>query len=123
MREEGTILQILAGSEPVNWARSGNDLFALLADRFNVLAKALVSGATLDASDLDVILAEKEQIIRKSGILECYSSPERLGDVGGLVELKQWLDDRRAAFSQKARDFALPYPRGIIRRLWLSAAA
>ena len=80
----------------------------------NVLAKALVSDSTLDISDLEVILSEKEQIIRKSGMLECYSSPERLSTIGGLDELKAWLISRKAAFSVQAREFKLPYPKGLL---------
>lgn len=80
----------------------------------NVLAKALISDASLTAADLDVILAEKEQIIRKSGLLECYSSPENFGDIGGLDQLKEWLESRRAAFAPRAREFYLPYPKGLL---------
>lgn len=80
----------------------------------NVLAKALVSDSSLNISDLDIILSEKEQIIRKSGMLECYSSPERLNTIGGLDELKNWLISRKAAFSIQARELNLPYPKGLL---------
>lgn len=80
----------------------------------NSLAKAIVSRGRLDSTDIQAILAEKEQIIRKSGILEYTATVENFGSVGGLENLKRWLAQRNRAFSQKARDFGLPHPRGVM---------
>jgi len=77
----------------------------------NVFAKSLVQHRRFD---LDVIHNEKEQIIRKSGILEFLHPKETIGGVGGLQLLKSWLDKRAQAFSKKARDFGLPQPKGIL---------
>ena len=77
----------------------------------NVLAKSLVEKGRFD---VDVILGEKEQIIRKSGILEYYPFNEQLGDVGGLDLLKDWMEKRTVAFTEKAREFGLPSPRGVL---------
>ncbi len=77
----------------------------------HVFSKSLVRCKDLD---IDTILGEKKHIIRKSGILEFYESDARLGDVGGLEVLKDWLAKRQLAFSQKARDFGLPLPKGIL---------
>jgi len=80
----------------------------------NALAKSIVGRGRLTADDVDSILAEKEQIIRKSGILEFWGSVDSFGSVGGLASLKDWLRQRNKGFSQKARDFGLPYPRGVL---------
>jgi SpoVK/Ycf46/Vps4 family AAA+-type ATPase len=77
----------------------------------NVLAKSLVEKGKLD---IDVVLAEKEQIVRKSGILEFYPTDESLTNVGGLDLLKNWLRKRRTAFSDRARDYGLPQPKGAL---------
>ena len=77
----------------------------------NVFAKSLVEKRCFD---VDVILSEKEQIIRKSGILEYSPAAEGFGDVGGLDLLKDWMDKRTVAFTEKARDFGLPAPKGIL---------
>jgi SpoVK/Ycf46/Vps4 family AAA+-type ATPase len=77
----------------------------------NVFAKSLVQFRKLD---LDVIHKEKEQIIRKSGILEFLHPAETLGGIGGLDLLKSWLDKRTQAFTKKAREFGLPQPKGIL---------
>ena len=80
----------------------------------NALARTIVSRQGLTGDDVTAILAEKEQIIRKSGILEYTASPEQFGTVGGLENLKQWLRRRNEAFSRKAQDFGLPSPRGVL---------
>ena len=61
-----------------------------------------------------MILSEKEQIIRKSGILEFYHATEQFSDVGGLEEMKRWLEKREKAFTKEAREFGLPRPKGIL---------
>jgi ATP-dependent 26S proteasome regulatory subunit len=80
----------------------------------NALAKVIVTRSRLDPEDVDLLLAEKEQIIRKSGMLEFYSTPERFGSIGGLENLKAWLRQRGKAFSEAARQFGLPSPKGLL---------
>ncbi|MDR1933418.1 MAG: AAA family ATPase [Spirochaetales bacterium] len=77
----------------------------------NVFAKSLVQKGMFDVS---IVLSEKEQIIRKSGVLEYYHTNENMKEVGGLDELKKWLVKRGKAFTPKAREFGLPEPRGIL---------
>ncbi|MBR56545.1 MAG: ATPase [Myxococcales bacterium] len=77
----------------------------------NVFAKSLVRSKDFD---FDVILSEKKNIIRKSGLLEFFESRYEMTDIGGLLPLKAWLSKRQKAFSKKARDFGLPLPKGIL---------
>jgi SpoVK/Ycf46/Vps4 family AAA+-type ATPase len=77
----------------------------------NVFAKSLVQQGQFDVS---IVLSEKEQIIRKSGVLEYYHANEKMQEVGGLEELKKWLEKRGKAFTIEAREFGLPEPRGIL---------
>lgn len=62
----------------------------------------------------EVVAREKANTIKKNGILEVEETPKKLGDVGGLDELKGWIIRRRLAFSKKARDYGLPVPRGVL---------
>jgi len=80
----------------------------------NVFAKTLVKTGGLSDKDIPIILSEKEQIIRKSGMLEYYRASEEFGNVGGMEELKDWLRKRRSAFSSEARKFGLPSPKGAL---------
>lgn len=85
-----------------------------LAEGENVLAKALVKHRSLGQKSLEVIYSEKKQIIRKSGLLEYYDAEEDLNSVGGLDALKSWLRKRTVAFTEQARRFGLPAPKGVL---------
>lgn len=60
------------------------------------------------------ILAEKKHLVGRSHVLEFHELDEGLDDVGGLDELKRWLQERQAAFSEEARDYGLPTPKGVL---------
>lgn len=60
------------------------------------------------------VSSEKEQIIRKSGILDYFPKNESLKDVGGMEILKNWLSNRQKAYEKKARDFGLQEPKGLL---------
>src|SRR4051794_19988578 len=53
-------------------------------------------------------------MIRKSGLLEFFNVEQELSHVGGLDELKAWLTGRIGAFSEPARKFGLPAPKGLL---------
>ena len=64
---------------------------------------------------IEVIASEKEQIIKKSGILDYIKVDSSLeNSVGGLDNLKLWLRQRSKAFELKAKDFGLKEPKGIL---------
>jgi len=85
-----------------------------LGEAENVFAKIIVKDERLSGEDVNEVFAEKQQIIRKSGLLEYYATNESFTNVGGLAVLKDWLNKRSAAFSKEARDFGLPSPKGIL---------
>ena len=60
------------------------------------------------------VSSEKEQIIRKSGILDYFPKNENLKDVGGMDILKDWLFKRKKAYEKNARDFGLDEPKGLL---------
>jgi len=61
-----------------------------------------------------LVMKEKANAVKKSGILEYFEPQETKGSIGGLDSLKHWLDIRSRAFSKKAREFGLPMPKGIL---------
>ena len=85
-----------------------------LGEAENVFAKIIVKGERLSGEDVNEVFAEKQQIIRKSGLLEYDATSESFAHVGGLAVLKDWLNKRALAFSSEARAFGLPAPRGIL---------
>jgi ATP-dependent 26S proteasome regulatory subunit len=85
-----------------------------LGEAENVFAKIIVKDERLSGDDVNEVFAEKQQIIRKSGLLEYYATSESFANVGGLAVLKDWLNKRSLAFSNEARAFGLPAPKGIL---------
>src|SRR3954451_4487726 len=69
-----------------------------LGEAENVFAKIIVKDERLSGDDVDEVFAEKQQIIRKSGLLEYYATTESFSHVGGLSVLKDWLEKRSITF-------------------------
>jgi len=82
-----------------------------LAEAENVFARSIVERKCLD---VDVVLLEKEQIIRKTEVLEYLRTETDVGSVGGLDLLKSWLSKRTRAFEEAARQYGLPEPKGLL---------
>lgn len=76
----------------------------------NVIAKSLMSKCGIKK---DIFISEKEQIIKKTGILEYYPATTKLNDVGGMDNVKNWIIKRREAFTEKARLYGLRKPRRV----------
>jgi len=85
-----------------------------LAEAENVFAKIIVKYQRLGPEHVSEVFSEKQQIIRKSGLLEYYSSEEDFHQVGGLAALKDWLNKRAVAFTAEANAFGLPPPKGVL---------
>lgn len=79
-----------------------------------VYRKASVTANRLTGEEVEIILSEKKQLIRRNGILEYIEDDGTLASVGGLEELKHWLTQRSNAFTERARDYGLPQPKGML---------
>lgn len=79
-----------------------------------VLALALAAKQQVDSSDIDGVLEEKKQTIRQTGILEFFTARESLRNVGGLENLKHWVRMRQDAFTEEARRYGIPNPKGVL---------
>jgi ATP-dependent 26S proteasome regulatory subunit len=85
-----------------------------LSEAENAFAKAIANDGRLDASDISLVMDEKRQVIRKSGLLEYFPAETDLGAVGGMENLKAWLASRAESFGDAARRFGLPPPKGLL---------
>ncbi|HET8646987.1 MAG TPA: AAA family ATPase, partial [Vicinamibacteria bacterium] len=85
-----------------------------LSEAENAFAKAVATDNKLGVDDIQLILEEKRQVVRKSGLLEYFPAEENLSSVGGLDSLKDWLSSRTSAFGEAARRFGLPEPKGLL---------
>ncbi len=68
----------------------------------------------LTKKEIPKIVQRKEQIIKKSGILEYFHPKEGFKDVGGLNNLKKWLKVRQKGFDPGANDFGVSSPKGVL---------
>jgi SpoVK/Ycf46/Vps4 family AAA+-type ATPase len=79
-----------------------------------VLSKIIATYKTIDENSITVLLSEKKQIISQTEILEYWSVNEKILDLGGLDNLKDWLKKRKTAFGVRALNYGLPTPRGLL---------
>lgn len=87
----------------------------LTADQaYSVLAQSLVRRGLIDGATVDDVIAEKAQIIKKTGVLELVETDQTLAEIGGLSGLKAWLGRRTEALSRDAVEYGLPAPRGML---------
>jgi SpoVK/Ycf46/Vps4 family AAA+-type ATPase len=78
-----------------------------------VLSKIIATYKEVNIESLDIIFTEKKQIISQTKILEFCTVTEKMSDIGGLENLKKWLQKRAGALSQRAELYGLPCPRGL----------
>lgn len=86
-----------------------------LQEAENAFARAMVTKGQLTVKELDIILEEKCQVIKKTGILEFINTTVNIDDVGGLENMKKWLSKRNNSWLGTAqKDYNLPAPKGVL---------
>lgn len=70
----------------------------------------------IDQESKNLILEEKKQIIKKSGLLELVKVNSSFKDVGGLPVLTKWLTNKSKIFKslREAQEFGVDIPKGIM---------
>ena len=79
-----------------------------------VLSKIIATHKTINNKSVSILLSEKKQIISQTEILEYWSSTEKIANIGGVDNLKDWLNKRKSSFSIQASNYGLPTPRGLL---------
>ena len=74
----------------------------------------MVNDGKINMKDLQVVLEEKVQVIKKTGILEFIRSDYTIKDIGGLDNLKNWLLKRNNSWSEQAKKYCIPAPKGVL---------
>lgn len=85
-----------------------------LQEAENAFALAMVNDGTISIDDLKIIMDEKMQVIKKTGILEFVSTNLSIDDIGGLDNLKSWLKKRNNSWSENAKKYCIPAPKGVL---------
>lgn len=81
-----------------------------------LLSQSYADGGEFKRSNLKLIFYQKKQMIMKSGILEMIPLKERPEDIGGLENLKAWLNKKSKVFKSinKAIEFGVNMPKGVL---------
>ncbi len=122
---ENKIVEILSDFETSMNIQIEDDLKRELALYFKgfgefeiiqILNLAYQRSGAIKNSDIDFILEEKKQIIKKSGMVEILDFKENIDDIGGLDNLKDWLRNKSNIYNQleKAIEFGVDIPKGIM---------
>ncbi|MBU5468598.1 AAA family ATPase [Virgibacillus sp. MSJ-26] len=85
-----------------------------LQEAENAFALSMVTDGRLDINSVDHVLKEKQQIIKKNGLLEYIPQDPSMADVGGLENIKRWLQKRNHSWMDSASEYSLPAPKGIL---------
>ncbi|MCK4835786.1 MAG: AAA family ATPase [Candidatus Aminicenantes bacterium] len=85
-----------------------------LDEAYRAFMKAFQGQTVISADLVKKIHLEKKQLILKEGVLEYFPHRFTLDDMGGLDNLKDWLNKRQRAFSKEAKKYGLERPRGIL---------
>jgi hypothetical protein len=100
---------------PADLDRLARSLLGLtLFEAERAITRVVVEDMALTPSDCDRIIELKKQVIERDGYLEFWPRTEGFAGVGGLQGLKTWLELRRRAFTDQAREFGLDPPKGLL---------
>jgi len=82
----------------------------------NLLALAYADDGELTGGDLRLIFDQKQQMIRKAGILEMIPLKERFQDIGSLENLKEWFVRKAKIYKnmEQAKKYGVDMPKGVL---------
>ncbi len=85
-----------------------------LQEAENAFSRAIVQNHGINRDAIKIIFDEKNQVIKKTGILEFVKSNLNLNDIGGLENLKSWLVKRNNSWLESAKKYNIPAPKGVL---------
>ncbi len=80
-----------------------------------MLDMAMSSNGSLSADDREMILEQKKQMVKKSGVLELIDTPESIDSIGGVEVLKEYLKKKSGIYARlpEANKFGVSIPKGV----------
>jgi len=79
-----------------------------------VISDAVALDQRFSDDDINIIIANKRRMIQQGGLLEYIQTPLDLDEIGGMNNLKKWLNHRKDVFSPEAKAFGLVPPKGVL---------
>ena len=82
----------------------------------NLLALSYADDGELTRKDLRLIFDQKQQMIKKAGILEMIPLKETIDDIGGLENLKAWFIKKAKVYKNmnNAKKYGVAMPKGVL---------
>ncbi len=82
----------------------------------NILALAYADNGKLTKKDLQLVFDQKQQMIKKAGILEMIPLKETIEDIGGLENLKKWFKRKAKVYKnmEQAEKYGVDMPKGVL---------
>lgn len=83
---------------------------------YNLLALSYADDGELTRKDLRLIFDQKQQMIKKAGILEMIPLKETIDDIGGLENLKEWFIRKAKVYKNMntAKKYGVDMPKGVL---------
>lgn len=78
------------------------------------ISQTIVGRLALSPDCITDVLEAKKALLKRSEMLEFVDSTDTMSSVGGLDNLKRWLEQRRGAWDDGAQKFGLDPPKGVI---------
>lgn len=78
------------------------------------VAQAVIARYALTTEVITDVLEAKRDMLRRSGMLEFLEPSDTMAKIGGLENLKRWLEQRKGSWEESARNFGLDPPRGVL---------
>ena len=83
-------------------------------DTATLARNAIFHDGVISQSDLPGVMQAKYELLNRGGILQYEYDTTRFAEVGGLVNLKRWLELRKPAFAANDQTTHLDKPRGVL---------
>jgi len=82
----------------------------------NIMQLILSESTEITKSQISLVFEQKQQMIKKAGILEMIAQKESMDDIGGLENLKEWLQQKEKVLSdmEGAKAFGVDMPKGVL---------
>jgi ATP-dependent 26S proteasome regulatory subunit len=111
----GAMYTLKSNLDETGWNSVASNLRGLTEEEAErAVAQVIVKDYGLTPACITEVLEAKKEILRRTGMLEFIEATDSMASVGGLENLKKWLQKRRGAFADEARSFGLEPPRGVI---------
>ena len=79
-----------------------------------IVLDCVLDDRRFDEEDINHVLASKRRALAGGGLLEFIETPVDASEIGGLRNLKRWLSQRHAALTDRAAEYGIAAPRGVL---------